>query len=154
MSHLILAKMVQVYHARKGVAFACSGRLRYVAERQGKTIKLLQGPEPTNRLVGVLGSFTKNQSHLWATLICSIKSGCPRTLQRDFVRFLCWSQWKIKIGFLISTILMKYRKIRFSKTLPGWRPWLTCSKTVTFKLLSILFFSKFFQILIFCNSKE
>ena len=26
MSHLILAKMVQVYHARKVVAFDCSGR--------------------------------------------------------------------------------------------------------------------------------
>ena len=26
MSHLILAKMVQVYHAKKGVAFDCSGR--------------------------------------------------------------------------------------------------------------------------------
>ena len=143
MSHLILAKMVQVYHAKKGVAFDCSGRF------WGKTIKLLQGPDLTNRPVGVLSSFTKNQSHSWATLICSIKSRCLKTLQRDFLRFLCWSRWNLKIGFLISTIPMKYRKIRFSQTLPGWRPWLTCSKTVPFKLLSILFFFQTFPIFYF-----
>ena len=103
--------------------------------------------------MGVLSSFTKNQSHSWAALICSIKSGCPRTLLRNFLRFLCWSQWNLKIGFLISAIPIKYRKIRFSQTLPGWRPWLTCSKIVTFKLLSILFFSKFFQFFVFFKFK-
>ena len=156
MSHLILAKMIQVYHVKKGVAFDCSGRFGGTSlNDKARQLSCYKGQ--TWRIdLWVLLAVSPRTSHIrelhWYNVL-SIKSGCLRTLERDFLRFLCWSQWNLKSGFLRSPIPMQYGKIRFSQTLPGWRPWLTCSKTVTFKLLSILFFSKFFRFFIFFKFK-
>ena len=97
-SHLIPAKTGQVwyiphhgvYHAKKPnkimVVFDCSARLGGTSFND----KLLQGPDLTNRLVGVLTRFREEPIAFMGDIDAMFHQVRVPEGQRDFLRFLCW----------------------------------------------------------------
>ena len=97
-SHLIPAKTVQVwyiphhgvYHAKKPnkirVVFDCSARFGGTSLND----KLLQGPDLTNRLVGVLTRFREEPIAFMGDIDAMFHQVRVPERQRGFLRFLWW----------------------------------------------------------------